>query len=402
MATKTVHTLNYKLQVKADDFPKDLKATNKELGFAKRQMMSLKSPADRMEEDLRKLGDLAEKDARFQGLYNKKLKAFQAELDKSGRKMNKHGQIVTKWTTKWKMAGASISGALLDIRTLGAVLVGGAIVRGIKTQADTLDELGKKARSLGVDVEWLSALQFRAGQDIGLAYEQTTDAIDKMTIQVGRGTVEMGRARTVLEKYNIDLADFKGMRPQELFYALSDAFKNVNNEQDQIVIGSALFGDKLARMFQLMQNINNVDLKPVVSREQVQNAEDLIDTMGETANLWRQMSLKIGDIIGPTLNRVLGEINAILDRLEPEGAEPGKPTPFLQLGDIPVGTIRLFDNLLSGRTGISPAGPFGDVASERFQQQMLEWNMKQVEAGEKQFEAQLELNRNLMGGNQLN
>ena len=312
------------MQVDSKELLKGSKLSQKDLGKVKREMQSMLTPAEKMEISLKNLGAAAEKDSRFQGAYNLKLKQYNTLLDTTGAKMKTHGTVVKNYSAKWKAAGTSLSGAILNMRTLGTLLVGGAIARGAKRQAEKLDELGKVSRALGVDVEFLSALQFRASQDYGLSYEQTTAAFEKMTIQVGRGTLEMGRARTVLEKYNINLADFKGLKGEGLFRALSDSMQGIVTEQDKMVVGSALFGDKMARLFQLMQDIDSVDLKPVVTKGQVANAEDLIDSMGEMANVWDQFASKAVTVIGPTFQAILTEMTTILNRLFPD-KKPGEP-----------------------------------------------------------------------------
>lgn len=73
MATRTIHTLKYQLLVDSSDFEKGMIASRSELNMARREMRSMLSPAEKMEVALEKLGKLAEKDAKFQDLYNRKL-----------------------------------------------------------------------------------------------------------------------------------------------------------------------------------------------------------------------------------------------------------------------------------------------------------------------------------------
>jgi hypothetical protein len=341
MASRTIHTLAYKMTVDSSQFIKRTITTRQEINHAKREMIAMQTPAEKMEISLARLGKLAEKDARFQELYNKKLAAYQKQLQKTGKQ-------ASKFTAIQKRLGSS----LFNVRTAMGALAGSAIARTVSNQVAKFDELAKTARQLGTSVEFLTQMQFAAGQQIGFTEDQTVNAFTKMTRRIGEATMGMGEAKSVLDKYGVSIDQFVGKNPEQVFYLLGNAFRHITNEQEQLVIGTKIFDDEQARMFQLMtQNAEatdklrkrGVELGAAFDSVSAANMEKLADSIGEVNAVFGSFSKEFMFAIAPALTKILGEITTILKELSggSEQTGPAKTSVITKIGDANAAVVRM-------------------------------------------------------------
>jgi hypothetical protein len=315
MGTKTIHTLAWKLLVDNDQFLKGTKANKKEIADAKREMRAMLSPAEKMEISLEKLGTLARKDARFQHLYNRKLAQYNTHLKDSAKNAR-----------KFKTAGRAMKTGLTSLKIAATALVGGSLLRGMQDWVDRVDAVAKAARQAGTSVEFLSEMQFAAGQMVGLSADETTEAITQMTRRIGEAVNGMGEAKTTLEAFGISVDQFRGKSPEQVFEILRDNLQGVVNAQDAAVVGGRLFGESLAPFIQLVTDADNavdglrqqaVDLGAGLTNLDTDKAEEISNSMGEINANFQAFSSSFMTGFGPALNQVLMELTTILDNLRP-------------------------------------------------------------------------------------
>jgi hypothetical protein len=231
MGTKTIHTLAWKLLVDNDQFLKGTKANKKEIADAKREMRAMLSPAEKMELSLEKLGKLAQKDARFQDLYNRKLAQYNNAF-KDGAKN----------AAKFAKAGSAMKTGLTSLKIAATALVGGFYCGECKIGWIVSTTVAKAARQAGTSVEFLSEMQFAAGQMVGLSADQTTEAITQMTRRIGEAVNGMGEAKTTLEAFGISIDQFRREKvPNRCSRLLRDNLQGVVNAQDAAVVGGRNF-----------------------------------------------------------------------------------------------------------------------------------------------------------------
>jgi hypothetical protein len=313
MGTKTIHTLAWKLLVDNDQFLKGTKANKKEIADAKREMRAMLSPAEKMELSLEKLGKLAQKDARFQDLYNRKLAQY-----------NNHLKTATTSAGKFKKVGASLKGAVFNMQSAAALLAGGSVARSISNQVSRYDDLAKSARQAGTDVQFLSQMQYAAGQMIGFTEEQTNRAISQMVRRTAEASMGMGELVTTLKAFGIETDSLKGKSPEQVFQLLAGELRNVNDAQKLNVIGGKLFGEELARMIQVVQGMGGatdrlrqkaVDLNLAYDNFSATKMEQLADSMDNVNQQFNSFSRSFAETVGPGLTQVLMELTTILDNL---------------------------------------------------------------------------------------
>ena len=236
MATRTIHTLAYKLLVDSSNFEKGMIASRYELSMAKREMRSLLTPAQKMEVSLENLGRLAKKDAKFQELYNRKLAQYQNHLKKTNAETSLLGRSSGLLKSKLLALGAAAAGAF----------TASAIISGIKQQVDEVDKLAKVSDKLGISTENLTRLQFAASKTSGLNDDQTSKGLEKMIRRVSEAAQGMGEARDVLKEIGLDAKKLAASTPDQAFLMIARSMDKVTDKHDRLRIATKLFDDEQA------------------------------------------------------------------------------------------------------------------------------------------------------------
>lgn len=252
MATKTVHSLNYKLLVDSSDFEKGMVASRSELAFAKREMRAMQTPAEKLEVSLEKLGKLAQKDAKFQELYNRKLKESRKNMGLFSGSAN-------------EMAASIKSAAMAYLSFQGIMSAG----RMISDQIDKMDALAKAANNIGASTEFLSGLEFTANRVSGFGVGQATKAIQKMTIRVAQAAKGTGEAKKELDALGLSAKNLVAIGPEKMFFAISRAMDDVVEDGERMAIAMKIFDDEQAGIHKTMQLQTNEWNKHITLAEQL-------------------------------------------------------------------------------------------------------------------------------------
>ena len=238
MATKTIHTLAYKILVDTEKFSKGMKTTKTELASAKREMRAMLTPAEKMELSLNKLGQLAQKDARFQGLYNRKLHEYNREL----RKSTVAGKAMA-------LATSSIGKAFIGFAAgTSAIMLFRRGLTGAINQIEKLSALSKTADSLGITVEHLTRLGAVAEDVSQIKGEGFAKALQTMLRTVAEARTRGGTKADIFAELGLDLDSLSGKAPEEIFNAIARSMDKVTNAQDRLQIAGEIFGARQAKI----------------------------------------------------------------------------------------------------------------------------------------------------------
>jgi hypothetical protein len=379
VATKTIHTLAYKLMMDTNDLKQGAVATRRELSSAKRVMRETRTPAEALENQIKELNAIFKKGAIDQETYNRKLKQLEGSYKAAQAQGGKLARVQK-----------GLTAAIFNAKNLMGVLAGAAVVRGIGRQIDQIDALAKAARKLDVSTEFLTRLQFAAGQTIGLTDEQTVAAIEKMSINLNKAEHETGRAKLILDKYNISLRALVRQNPQATLFAVADAMKRVKDETDRNVIAGAIFGETQSGMHVLLQQTNEELLNQFNRADQLGKTlrtvdatqmEKAKDAMGEMEAVFGNFSRTFAVTVGPTLIAIMQELTAILERLKPSEDAGGMPsvTRRTTFGDTMVAMARTAGQNLDvgGENFLDPLKLFknlDDVTRDRIATESQAWH----------------------------
>jgi hypothetical protein len=125
-------------------------------------------------------------------------------------------------------------------------------VAGVSERMTAIDEMSKKAATIGVDLRELQQLQYAAGLDAGLDAEQTGEAFQKLQKGIAETNQGVGRSKLAFEALGLDITDLQNAGPVDALAMVADGMAKVESQSDKAWIASKLFGDQAAAMSLLL------------------------------------------------------------------------------------------------------------------------------------------------------
>ena len=317
MGTRTIHTLAYKLLVDSQEFQKGTIASRKEINLAKREMRSLLTPAEKMENSLEQLGQLAKKDAKFQEVYNRKLAKYEKHLKDSAVQSNFFARNAMK-----------LKVALTGAATAAAGLAASAAWRTFNEQIDRIDKLGKTSDKLGISVQNLTRIQYTAGKVSGLSNEQTAKGMEKMIRRVSEAAVGAGEAQGVLKEIGLDAKQLAAASPDQAFLMIARAMDSVTEEHDRLRIATKLFDDEQAGLHTTLALSNDELTKQFGIADKLgaslngidtANASAAKDAMTDLAATFERFSTEFTVAFAPALTDLINGLTPLLNKLTNSG-----------------------------------------------------------------------------------
>lgn len=215
--------------------------------------------------------------------------------------------------------GLSLSGiAGIGLSATAAAVAIGATV---KAAADYGDQLDNMAQRTGVAVEELARLQYAAKLS-----DTSTEALgkgignlSKLMVGAAYGGAESSK---LFERFDISLRNADGtMRSTtEVLYDLSDVFTAMPDGPEKTALAMEVFGKKMGAELIPLLNQGSAGLRAmgdeaerlglVLSAEQTKAAADFNDNLDRLAMLSRSVAVNLGNLLIPSLNQIMSEMNA--------------------------------------------------------------------------------------------
>lgn len=323
MATRTVHTLAYKMLFDGGQLKKGMTASRKEITAGKRAMREVRTPLEKLENDLEGLNEIYRKGVIDQETYRRKLNQLSEQFEKTASESSRLAKIQK-----------GFGSAIFNVKNLMGVLAGAAVVRNVTNQIDKIDQLAKAAKNLGVSTEFLSRLDFAAGQSSGFVDGQAAKAMEKFTRRTSEAAAGTGEAKVVIEELGLSAQRLAAAGPERAFFAVKNAMSQVTSEHDRLRIATKLFDDEQAKIHLTLGQSNQAlgeqfkradKLGKTISSFDAAKMEAAKDAIGEMESSFGAFSRKFAVTIGPSLIQIVNELTSILDRLD--SREPGdEPT----------------------------------------------------------------------------
>jgi hypothetical protein len=192
-----------------------------------------------------------------------------------------------------KKADKTIGGLTDKLKQLGQVLVGGALVAGVRSmilgQVEMGDRIAKTADALGFGTDELQRYEFAAKRG-GVGSDQFTRGLQRMNRNLAEARRGSGPARDTLREYRIELNDANGVarKSQDVFLDLADVIAGVEDPAERARIAVDVLGrsgidlipllskgsGELKRLFQDFE-----DLGGGMSEEMLRASEDTADAL---------------------------------------------------------------------------------------------------------------------------
>jgi len=221
-----------------------------------------------------------------------------------------------------KKANKTISATVGRLKTLGGMLVGGFVIRGISNfisaQIREADVLAKTADKLGLTTDELQELRF-AAQQAGVQQSSLDVGIQRFTRRAAEAAAGTGEAKKTLHDLGIELTDAQGVvRPtSELLVDVADALAQTSSQADRVRIAFKLFdtegvalvnmlrdgGESLMAMRRRFQELGGG-----ISEEFARAAEEATNQLGELDVVVTGLKSQLVLALLPTLRRVVGGI----------------------------------------------------------------------------------------------
>lgn len=240
-------------------------------------------------------------------------------------KGNKFGSTLTGVASK-------ISAAFLSLKTVvaGAAAAIGVykLAASLNDAAETVDDLGKASKRLGVGIGQLSALRFAAGE-AGVEFESLSGAVGKFNKNIGdalgRGasSISVGRMSVALRDVNGNVRELP-----DLLSEVATQLQNVGTEAEQADIAESLFGRDGGTKFltllgegsSFIENLADQTerakgLGVIFTRSQVEILTAYNDAVGRIGEAFLGLRVKLMTELAPALTELANNTAILVGRI---------------------------------------------------------------------------------------
>lgn len=153
----------------------------------------------------------------------------------------------------------------------------------MEANSDAIDSLAKTADKLGVTTEALQTLRYQ-GELTGVSIDTTDMALQRMTRRVAEAAQGTGEAKDAIAELGLEASSLANMSPDQQFYAIADAMKDIENQGDRVRLAMKLFDSEgVALVNTLVSDLDAAEAKfaslgATITREQAAIVESYNDT----------------------------------------------------------------------------------------------------------------------------
>lgn len=242
MASSTVHSLVFKMMADTRNFEKGVVASKSELRDAKKVIASTRTPLEKYQQEVDKLGNLLSKGAINQKTYNRAVASLRKP---AGDASNITGAMVGKFGKFAAIAGPA-GAALLAVDVIQAAFrklaqTIGDVVRKTNEQFAILDKLAKTSDKLGIVPEQLQKLSLAARLSADITEEQFNTALQRMTRRVAEAAAGSKELEKAFNSLGTSGAELMALAPEEQFKRLADGMQGVNSQAERVRLTFKIF-----------------------------------------------------------------------------------------------------------------------------------------------------------------
>jgi len=222
-----------------------------------------------------------------------------------------------------------------------------------RSQASLADELANTSNAIGVNREALQIWQI-AGERVGLTGEKVTDILRSVTERLGEFSASGGgEAAQVMERLNLQIADFEGLAPDEQMLRFAEAIQSIP-KAEQVALLEKLGSD--ASQLQPLLDNNAAGLRAIAEEAQKDGAiytDDELDRLNKANDVYNSIDLKLKALttrIGAKLAPAVGQATEkVLELFNSSGAGDKLVEIFADATDA---AIDFFETLLKNQESI--------------------------------------------------
>lgn len=168
-------------------------------------------------------------------------------LGKAGQSMDRLGQVAGR-------VGRGVEGLLGTFAGIGGILGGAAFVGGISDAINKISELGTESKRLAGDlslVPYLSELSYVAS-NAWISLDAVTDGLKELQIRTSEAAAGTGEGVEAFDRLGISAKKLLDVPLDRKLEILSEAFAQVTERADQLLIADQLLGDAGSELIKVM------------------------------------------------------------------------------------------------------------------------------------------------------
>lgn len=287
----------------------------------------------------RSLGSLRIDLQALTGKFEANFKTASNVVEKFGVVATRVGRLATGAISRMGSAFSSLRSAIFSVHGLltGFIaIVGGArLIRAFDDAAEVVDNLGKKARVVGLTVEQMSALRL-AAKEGGLDFDTLAKLVGKATKNIGTFIVTGGGpAADAIRRLGINVRSASGeMREvNDLLPEIAVAFERITDEGERLSLAEAIFGREGGQQFVewledsggfmadlATQTERASRLGVLFSEAQFQKLREYRNAVERISEAWLGMRVRIMTELAPALESLADRTALLLARIGEFGA----------------------------------------------------------------------------------
>ena len=282
----------------------------------------------------RSLGSLRIDLVALTGKFEANFRSATTVLNKFGVTATKIGSVATGAIARMSGAFSSIKNSILSVQGimtgLIAVIGGARFIGAFDNAAEAVDNLGKKARIVGLSVEQMSVLRLAAGES-GVEFETLSKLVGKATKNIGAfAATGGGPAASAIRRLGVNVkAAGGGMRDiNSLLPEIASAFERIGDEGERLSLSEAIFGREGGQQFiqwledsgGFMANLAEqtdraTKLGVLFSERQFVRLKAYRDAVGRISEAWLGLRVRVMTELAPALEGLANRLALRLARI---------------------------------------------------------------------------------------
>lgn len=203
----------------------------------------------------------------------------------------------------------SVEKTIFSMKSLAAVMAGGAFANAISRQMQSIDSLAKTADKLGIATEALAGLRL-AAEESGVASNTLDMALQRMVRRVAEAAQGTGEAQSALKELGLNAKTLANLSPDEQFRRIAEAMNRVGSQADKVRLAFKLFDSEGVALVNTLKlgraGLDEAaqaaqDLGIAIDRETAAGVERAIDAFNRfksaVAGIFRQVAITIAPLL---------------------------------------------------------------------------------------------------------
>ena len=166
---------------------------------------------------------------------------------------------------------------------LGGILAGGALIAGVRSLVNEMDDIGKTAARIGVSTDAMQKLKI-ASELSGNSISTIQTAFKRMSAVAMDAADGSKMATDALAKLGMTADDLKGKKTEEMFELIVGKLRNVTNESEKSAIAQKIFGRSGQELIPLINTYKEIAAEAentgaIIAESNIKAAEKLNDNI---------------------------------------------------------------------------------------------------------------------------